>query len=182
MSRDGDVRAAVAAGVLGARSSGDAMLRSVCDVALAVFGARACSVAVHDPEAGELVFAAVAGEGAGVLEGRRIAAGRGLAGWVLASGEPILVEDVSADPRFARDVAESTGYVPARIMAAPLLRDEEDAVGVLSVLDRTTAGGRALAEIDLLGRFAAQAALALEVTRASTLSCSAQAMLVVLCG
>ncbi len=47
-------------------------------------------------------------------------------------------------------------------MAAPLLRGEE-ALGVLSVLDRSAARAYGLAEIDLLVLFSHQAALALQV-------------------
>jgi GAF domain-containing protein len=51
------------------------------------------------------------------------------------SGQPIAVSDVQADPRFARDVAESTAYVPRAILAAPLMGGSGDVLGVLSVLD-----------------------------------------------
>jgi hypothetical protein len=42
---------------------------------------------------------------------------------------------VQADPRFARDVAESTAYIPRAILAAPLMGGDGDVLGVLSVLD-----------------------------------------------
>ena len=47
-------------------------------------------------------------------------------------------------------------------MAVPLL-DEERALGVLEVLDRPQRSRFSLAEMDLLGLFAAQAALALDL-------------------
>ena len=76
--------------------------------------------------------------------------------------QPLVLEDVAADPRFARDVAQATGYVPKGLMAAPLLH-EERALGVLSVLDRPQRAGFSLAELDLLGQFAHQAAIALDL-------------------
>ena len=51
------------------------------------------------------------------------------------SGEPIQVADVATDKRFARDVAESTNYVPTTIMAAPVLDAHGDIAGVVEVLD-----------------------------------------------
>jgi GAF domain-containing protein len=69
---------------------------------------------------------------------------------------------VGKDPRFARDVAESTGYVPQGMMAVPLLHDEQ-ALGVLEVLDRPQQARFTLAEMDLLGMFANQAAIALDL-------------------
>ena len=54
------------------------------------------------------------------------------------------------------------GYVPKGIMAVPLLV-EERALGVLSVLDRPTDSKFTLAEMNLLGLFANQAAIALDL-------------------
>ncbi len=51
------------------------------------------------------------------------------------SGQPIAVRDVQADARFARDVAESTHYVPTAIYAAPMLDADGEVLGVVSVLD-----------------------------------------------
>ena len=73
-----------------------------------------------------------------------------------------MIEDVPSDPRFARDVAERTGYVPKGLMAVPLLH-EERALGVLEVLDRPQDARFTLAEMDLLGLFANQAAIALDL-------------------
>lgn len=161
-----DLRAVVAAGVLRSGEAADTLLQGLVTTARATFGAKACSIMVHDPATAELEWVAVSGEGEGQLVGRRLPATTGLAGWVRASGEPIVVEDVRQDPRFAREVAESTGYVPAALMIAPLLEDDEAAVGVLNVLDRTPRAEGTLAELSLLGQFAAQATAALGVRRA----------------
>ena len=74
----------------------------------------------------------------------------------------MVVDDLTNDPRFARGVAEESGYVPAAMMVAPLL-GEEDTLGVLSVLDRGRTGRTSLEELSLLGAFAEQAALALAI-------------------
>ncbi len=87
-----------------------------------------------DAETGELVFEAVSGEGEKELVGSRFPAGTGIAGWVATSGQPMVADDLR-ETKFDHDAAESTGYVPATIMAAPLIRFEE-CEGVLEVLDR----------------------------------------------
>jgi GAF domain-containing protein len=157
-----DLEAAVAAGVLGADEAHRALLQATVEVARAIFGAKASSVFLLDEEADELVFEAVAGEGEGELIGMRFPAGTGIAGWVLTTGEPLVVDDLSADTRWSRSAAESTGYVPKSMMAVPLLV-EERALGVLSVLDRPAESKLRLAEVDLLGLFANQAASALDL-------------------
>jgi GAF domain-containing protein len=155
-----ELRAAVAAGVLGAETQHRSLLQSTVEVARAIFAARASSVFLLDEDADELVFEAVSGEGAEALVGQRIPASTGVAGWVLVTRQPLVLEDVAKDPRFARDVAESTGYVPQGLMSVPLLH-EEKALGVLNVLDR--ASQFTLEEMELLGLFANQAAIALDL-------------------
>jgi GAF domain-containing protein len=92
----------------------------------------------------------------------RFPAGKGIAGWVLATRTPLVIEDVQQDPRFASDVAEGTGYVPSGLMAAPLLHDEQ-ALGVLEVLDRPGQSLFSLQEMELLGLFANQASIAVDL-------------------
>ena len=92
----------------------------------------------------------------------RFPAGNGIAGWVLTTRQPLVVDDLSADTRWSRSQAESTGYVPKNLMSVPLLV-EERALGVLQVLDRPAESKLKLAEVDLLGLFANQAAIALDL-------------------
>jgi GAF domain-containing protein len=156
-----ELRAAAAAGVLAAEQASESLLQSIVEVARAIFSARAASIFLLDEEADELVFEAVAGEGQGELVGRRLPSSTGIAGWVLVTRQPLVLEDVAGDPRFAREAAESTGYVPRGLMAVPLLHGEE-ALGVLQVLDRESERF-SLAEMELLGLFANQAAIALDL-------------------
>jgi GAF domain-containing protein len=159
---DDRLRAAVAAGILGSEAGYAELLRSITEVARAIFRAQAASIFLLDEEADELVFEAIAGEGSDRLVGTRFPSSTGIAGWVLVTRQPLVIEDVSEDPRFARDVAEATGYLPRGLMAVPLLH-EERALGVLEVLDRPRRPGSALDELDLLGLFANQAAIALDL-------------------
>jgi GAF domain-containing protein len=161
-----DLQAAVAAGVLASDEHFGRLLGSIVEVARAIFGAKASSIMLHDDATDELVFAAVSGEGEEALVGRRLPSSTGIAGWVLSSRTPLVLEDVQNDPRFARDVAEGTGYVPKGLMAVPLL-DDELALGVLQVLDRPQRARFSLQEMQLLGLFAGQAAIALGLLRSA---------------
>ena len=157
-----DVRSAIAAGVLGAEDHYRSLLRSIVEVARAIFKAKASSIFLLDEETDELVFEAVAGEGSDSLVGQRFPSSTGIAGFVLVSRQPLVIEDVLTDPRFSRETAESTGFVPKGLMAVPLLHDER-ALGVLEVLDRPKDARFTLAEMELLGQFANQAAIALDL-------------------
>ena len=157
-----DLRAAVAAGALGSEESYRELLQSIVEVARAIFGARASSVFLFEEESDELVFEAVAGEGAEELIGKRFPSSTGIAGWVLVTRQPLVVEELDKDPRFSRETAESTGFVPKGLMAVPLLH-EDRALGVLEVLDRPQQAAFSLAEMELLGLFASEAAIALDL-------------------
>jgi GAF domain-containing protein len=156
---------AAAAALLGeAERDHKELLDSVVTTACALFGAAAATVFLLDAQPGELVFEAVAGEGESYMVGRRFPASRGIAGWVLSAHEPLVVADLSDNPVFARDLAETIGYVPRSLMAAPLVRGEA-AIGVMEVLDPAPATAGPLAAGDLLTLFARQAAIALGVIR-----------------
>ena len=155
----------VAAGIIGSDAAYRALSQSIVEVAVRIFAARAASILIYDVDAHELVFEAAAGDGQEALVGRRLAAGSGIMGWVLSSQEPMIIDDVTRDPRFDREGAERLGYVPKHMMSVPLLHDEE-ALGVLNVLDRRERSFSSVEEMELLGSFASQASIAISVVRA----------------
>lgn len=139
-------------------------LQAIVETARLAFDAAACSIALFDEREEELEFRVAAGSGAEATIGLRIPADRGIAGWALMSGQSIAVDDVRQDPRFAADVAESTGYMPNAIMAMPL-ESERQTFGVIEVLDRQRGGGEGVNDMELLALFARQATLAVETSR-----------------
>ena len=66
-----DLRAAVAAGVVGSEESFRALLGAIVEVARSIFGAKASSILLLDADTEELVFEAVVGEGEDTLLGTR---------------------------------------------------------------------------------------------------------------
>ncbi|WP_084964901.1 GAF domain-containing protein [Thermoactinospora rubra] len=138
------------------------LLHSIVQLARHVFGAAASSIFLIDGDTGDLVFEAVAGQGDAHLPGTRFPAGTGIAGWVAMSGQAVCIDDLSGSTHFSRSSAESTGYVPTSLMAAPLTRGG-DCVGVLEILDPSVPSRSELADLDVLGLLAVQAAIGLEI-------------------
>lgn len=138
-------------------------LRGICSTSRLVLAAAAVSVArVEDDEVGGLEYVAADGEGAAQIEGTRLGAGEGLAGFVVASGQSLAIDRVTDDPRFAATVAESTGYVPTSMLVVPVTSAAGTPMGVLSVLDRGTETAVTSADaLEVAGSFARQAALVL---------------------
>ena len=138
----------------------DELLRSLTETARRLFGAAACSLALLTEDESELVYTVAAGQGADDVTGMRIPASHGIAGWVVQSGQPIAISDVAVDPRFSREQAEQTGYIPQAILAVPV-ETPARLLGVISLLDRDPRRPGAEQDMALLSLFADQAALAL---------------------
>ena len=144
--------------------AGEAILRSVVEAAAVLIRAEAASIALYDPATDRLVFRVAAGEqGQGVV-GLSIRPGDGVAGYVFASGEPLAIGETTIDPRFRRDAAEQTGYVPRSLLAVPLA-DDTGTIGVLEVLDRRDGAPFDMADLEAAGVFAKQATIAIRTTR-----------------
>jgi GAF domain-containing protein len=140
------------------------LLRSLTETARQLFGAAACSLALLSEDETELVYTTAAGTGADDVTGMRIPSNQGIAGWVVQSGQPIAISDLGNDPRFSRDVAEQTGYVPTALLAVPVATPQRT-LGVISLLDRDARRPEAEHDMRLLALFADQAAIALESVR-----------------
>jgi GAF domain-containing protein len=140
---------------------GDDLVDWTARTARAVFGAEACSIALLSADSSELVFTTVSGGAASAVSGMRLPAGEGIAGWVATTGQPLAVDDLSGDPRFAAHVADTTGYMPQAILASPIETDDR-LLGVIEILDRDASRAGSSDDLALLALFARQAALALD--------------------
>lgn len=80
------------------------------------------------------------------LKAIEIPVGRGVAGWVASTREPIIINDARKDTRFLKEVDQITGFETQRIMAAPLIGKGE-LFGVIEVMNKE--GGQAFTEEDL---------------------------------
>lgn len=94
----------------------------------------AASLALVEEESGKLVFTAASGMGAEQMIGIRLEKGRGIAGWVVESGEPLIVQDVQDDPRFYRDVDQQIGFQTRAMICAPI-RIHSEIIGVLEAVN-----------------------------------------------
>lgn len=136
------------------------LLQSIVDAAAQIFGAAAASIALVDEAQQSLVFKVAYGAGKENVVGVSIPLDHGLAGYVVMTGQPISIRDVGQDTRFNRSFASSTGYIPHSILATPLLIGDR-VIGVMEVLDKIHAPSFGMQDMDLLGVFARQAAIAI---------------------
>ena len=147
---------------LGRNTTRRRVMEAIVRTAAGMFDAAACSIALTDPANGELVYEAAWGAGASEVVGMRLPPGVGIAGAVVASGEGVFVPECRKDPRFARQVAAGTGYVPYTMANAPLIRDGKT-IGCLAVLDRRDGGPYLREDLAKVALFADLAVVALDL-------------------
>lgn len=110
-------------------------IKSFLEVSAADMNSGEASVLVRDGADGDLRFLSAIGEVAEQLSGMTIPAGRGIAGFVLSSGQPMAVADVGEEESFYAEVDKETGYSTQSILATPL-RHKGEIIGVLEYINR----------------------------------------------
>lgn len=93
------------------------------------------SVIVRDGDAGDLKFLTAIGKVADYLKDLKIPAGKGIAGFVFSSGQPMAVADAGEEETFYAEVDKKTGYSTQTILATPLTHNGE-IIGVLEYVNR----------------------------------------------
>jgi len=141
--------------------SNDALLNSIVEAAARIFGAAAASLLLVNEEEQVLEFKVAYSPSDRGLIGQKFPLDKGIAGYVVMTGQPIATSNVKQDTRFDQDFAKSTGYVPESILATPLFSGER-IIGVMEVLDKIDAASFGVKDMELMGMFAQQAALAID--------------------
>jgi len=112
------------------------LLGQVLDSAIRAIGAKDGSLLVPDDQTGELVFVLVQGQSTkDNLVGRRLPAGRGIAGWVAEHRRGTTVNNVPADERFYPELDVELDYRTSSLLAAPLLGGNR-LLGVVEVINK----------------------------------------------
>ena len=141
--------------------SNDELLKSIVEAAARIFSAAAASILLVNDQEKVLEFKVAYGASNRDLVGMKFPLDKGIAGYVVMTGQPLAISNVRQDPRFNQDFAKSTGYVPSSILATPLLTGER-VIGVMEVLDKINAASFGIQDMELLGMFAHQAAIAID--------------------
>ena len=110
-------------------------IKHLLELSAIELGAREASVLIRDSADGDLRFLAATGEVAPKLLNLKVPAGKGIAGFVMSSGQPMAVSDVGEESSFYAEVDKETGYSTQMILATPL-RHNDEMIGVLEYINR----------------------------------------------
>src|SRR5512133_3858410 len=76
------------------------VLGTIMDAAKTIMEAEASSLMMLDPKTQELIITLPTGPVSAEISGLRIPPGKGFAGWVASTGQPLVSNDAPKDPRF----------------------------------------------------------------------------------
>ncbi len=93
------------------------------------------SVLIRDGVEGDLRFLTAIGEVADKLIDMPVPAGKGIAGFVMSSGQPMTISDAGQEEGFYAEVDKTTGFSTQTILATPL-QYQSDILGVLEFVNR----------------------------------------------
>jgi len=124
-------------------------------------GAEASTVYDLDEEKQELMIRVARGEKIALLKTITLKLGEGIAGYVVQTGKPMVVQDVSKEKRFSDKFDRMTGFKTRAMICVPLiLRDKP--MGALQVLNKKSGEPFTGVEHELLVGLAQQMVVAME--------------------
>ncbi|MCP5096512.1 MAG: GAF domain-containing protein [Chloroflexi bacterium] len=136
------------------------LMKRILESALTSIRAEDGSLMLLDEDTNELVFVVVHGQASNKLIGYRIKSGAGIAGWVAANKESVVVQDVNEDPRFWSEVDEAFDFNTRSMICVPIIYGE-DVIGVFQALNKRQGEAFTEEDLTLLGVVAQLAATAM---------------------
>jgi signal transduction histidine kinase len=140
------------------------LLQMILAAAVQVMNASAGSLLLLDHDTDELVFEVIEGGIGAALEGTRMPADKGIAGWVASHREPLIVDDVNRDDRYYRRIAQDHDFTTTSLLCVPMVARGK-VIGVLQVLNKEPGQYFDTADQEVLTSFAAQSAVTIENAR-----------------
>jgi len=139
----------------------DEILNTLVEITTRELKAERGTIFLNDPETSELYSRVAQGN---IQREIRILNNSGVAGHVFTTGERVIVHDAYTDPRFNRDIDESTGYITKTILCVPIRTIKGEIIGVAQALNKIK-GRFTTADRKFLESMTTQAAIAMQSTQ-----------------
>lgn len=132
---------------------------SILSVAKEQLGVERGTLYFVDERLGE-IWARIPAEGE--ISEIRLPIGRGIAGSVAATGEAVILNDVTADPRFDGSIDRRSGFHTRSMLCVPIKNRVGRTVGVLQLLNKIKGGDFGASDVDFLSSVSDHMAIAME--------------------
>lgn len=141
-----------------------ALLRRIIAAAMEITDSEAASILLLDQITGELRFEQATNMSPTEFERFVVPMEGSIAGWVVTHGEPRVIEDVTQEPAFFRNVDDALAFRTRNILAVPM-RVHNKSIGALEAVNKNGVNKFTGQDIKLLNILAGQAAIAIENAR-----------------
>jgi len=138
----------------------DEVLELIIEKATRMMQAKASSLLLLDRKTKKLYFKVATGEKKEQVRKYEINLGQGIAGFVAEKGEPVLIPNVSEDPRWDSKISESTGFQTHSIACVPM-KVRGEIIGVIEIIDKEDRSPIQYEDMKTLTVFAELASLAI---------------------
>lgn len=136
----------------------DILLKVIAEETKIAIQADRCTVFMLDKDKNELWSKVALGMDSQEI---RFPADKGLAGYVVKTGEPLNIPNAYNDPRFNPDIDKETGYHTKTILCMPIKNNNQEIIGAFQVLNKL-GGVFTKGDEDLLVAIGGSASIALE--------------------
>ncbi|MFA5778609.1 MAG: HD domain-containing phosphohydrolase [Elusimicrobiota bacterium] len=113
----------------------DSILKKIGVAAEKLTLTMASSIMLLDDDKKNLYFKVASGDKGTILTKLKVPVGEGIAGWVAANKQPLIIQDVTKDDRFTGKIDSESGFRTKSILCVPLIVNDE-LVGVAEVLNK----------------------------------------------
>ncbi|MFH2011115.1 MAG: HD domain-containing phosphohydrolase [Pseudomonadota bacterium] len=138
--------------------------RMAMEAATSLMNCEVSSLLLLDPDSNELYFEVALGDGEEKLKEIRLKEGEGIAGWVSMHDEPLLITDVSKDPRHFKSVDKKSNFTTRDMLCVPL-KVKDTVIGVLQAINKLDEEVFNDEDMELFQLFANQVAIAVDNAR-----------------
>ncbi len=142
----------------------DSVLEMIIESVTRLMEAKASSLLLVDKGRNKLYFQVATGEAKEEVKKFEIEIGQGIAGHVALTGEPLLVSDVSNDPRWDSTISEATGFETRSIACVPI-KSGKEVIGVIQIIDREDGQPIREADMEIMSHFSELASAAMDRAR-----------------
>ena len=140
-------------------------LQAIVEAANTVLRVTDSSLILLDEQTQMLYFHLATGEKSQQLERMTLPRGQGIAGWVAEHGTPLVVPDVSGEPRYNPQISDMLEFETHSILCVPI-RTRDKLIGVFEAVNRIDGRPFEERDIPLLTAFASLVGVVLENSQA----------------
>lgn len=140
------------------------LLQKIISAATELTHTEASSILLIDPASGELRFEYASNINPHEMESIVVPMEGSIAGWVVTHGEPRVIEDVTQEPSFFKNVDDTIEFHTRNILGVPM-RARSKVIGVLEAVNKRNGESFDEHDINTLTTLASQAAIAIENAR-----------------